>query len=65
MQDGRWSVARRRVRPALFAAEIYRMYAHYAEARRWKIEVMEMDEIGIGGIKNISFMIRKINYNIF
>ena len=42
---------------ALFAAEIYRMYAHYAEARRWKIEVMEMDEIGIGGLKSASFMI--------
>lgn len=42
---------------ALFAAEIYRMYAHYAESRRWKIEVMEMDEIGIGGLKSASFMI--------
>lgn len=42
---------------ALFAAEIYRMYTHYAEEKRWKVEVMEMDEIGIGGIKNISFMI--------
>ena len=42
---------------ALFAAEIYRMYAHYAETRRWKVEVMEMDEIGIGGLKSASFMI--------
>ncbi len=42
---------------ALFAAEIYRMYAHYAEGRRWKIEIMEMDEIGIGGLKSASFMI--------
>ena len=42
---------------ALFAAEIYRMYVHYAESRRWKIEVMEADEIGIGGMKSISFMI--------
>ena len=42
---------------ALFAAEIYRMYAHYAETRRWRIEVMEMDEIGIGGLKSASFMI--------
>ncbi len=42
---------------ALFAAEIYRMYVHYAESRRWKIEVMEVDEIGIGGMKSISFMI--------
>lgn len=42
---------------ALFAAEIYRMYVHYAEEKRWKVEVMESDEIGIGGIKSISFMI--------
>lgn len=42
---------------ALFAAEIYRMYVHYAEEKRWKVEVMEADEIGIGGIKSISFMI--------
>ncbi len=42
---------------ALFAAEIYRMYAHYAEARRWKVEMMEADEIGIGGMKSATFMI--------
>lgn len=42
---------------ALFAAEIYRMYVHYAEAKHWKVEVMESDEIGIGGLKSISFMI--------
>lgn len=42
---------------ALFAAEIYRMYAHYAETRRWKVEVMEADEIGIGGMKSVTFMI--------
>ena len=42
---------------ALFAAEIYRMYAHYAESRRWKVEMMEADEIGIGGMKSGTFMI--------
>lgn len=42
---------------ALFAAEIYRMYAHYAETRRWKVEMMEADEIGIGGMKSVTFMI--------
>ena len=42
---------------ALFAAEIYRMYAHYAESRRWKVEVMESDEIGIGGMKSVTFMV--------
>ncbi|MBQ6574938.1 MAG: peptide chain release factor 1 [Lachnospiraceae bacterium] len=42
---------------ALFAAEIYRMYVHYAESRGWKVEMMEADEIGIGGMKSVSFMI--------
>ena len=42
---------------ALFAAEIYRMYVHYAESRRWKVETMEVEEIGIGGMKSFTFMI--------
>ena len=42
---------------ALFAAEIYRMYMHYAESRRWKVELAECEEIGIGGMKNVTFMI--------
>ena len=42
---------------ALFAAEIYRMYVHYAESRRWKVELVECEEIGIGGMKNVTFMI--------
>ena len=42
---------------ALFAAEIYRMYVHYAESRRWKVETMEAEEIGIGGMKSVTFMI--------
>ena len=42
---------------ALFAAEIYRMYVHYAEAQRWRVEIMNVDEIGIGGMKEVQFMI--------
>lgn len=42
---------------ALFAAEIYRMYVHYAESRRWKVELVECEEIGIGGMKSVTFMI--------
>ncbi|MBE5896672.1 MAG: peptide chain release factor 1 [Lachnospiraceae bacterium] len=42
---------------ALFAAEIYRMYVHYAEARGWKVETMEVEEIGIGGMKHVNFMV--------
>ena len=42
---------------ALFAAEIYRMYVHYAESRRWRVETMDFEEIGIGGMKYVNFMI--------
>lgn len=42
---------------ALFAAELYRMYVHYAEGRRWKCEMVEANEIGIGGMKSVSFII--------
>ena len=42
---------------ALFAAEVYRMYVHYAEGRGWKVETMEADEIGICGMKSVTFMI--------
>ncbi len=42
---------------ALFAAEIYRMYVHYAEKQHWKTELMNVDEIGIGGMKDVNFMI--------
>ena len=42
---------------ALFASEIYRMYVHYAESQRWKVETLEMEEIGIGGMKSVNFMI--------
>ena len=42
---------------ALFAAEIYRMYMHFAESQRWKVELVECEEIGIGGMKNVTFMI--------
>lgn len=42
---------------ALFAAEIYRMYVHYAEGRGWRIETLEADETGIGGMKSVNFMV--------
>ncbi len=42
---------------ALFAAELYRMYVHYAEGRRWKVETLEVDETGIGGMKSVNFMV--------
>ena len=42
---------------ALCAAEIYRMYVHYAEGRRWRVELVNVDEIGIGGMKEVQFTI--------
>jgi peptide chain release factor 1 len=42
---------------ALFANEIYRMYARYAERRRWKTEIVEREESGIGGASRIVFTI--------
>ncbi len=42
---------------ALFAAELYRMYAHYIESRRWKLELVNADETGIGGMKEAEFIV--------
>jgi peptide chain release factor 1 len=42
---------------ALFAAEIFRMYVHYAEGRGWKVQTLEADETGIGGMKSVDFMV--------
>ncbi len=42
---------------ALFAASLFRMYSMYAESRGWKTDVMNINETGLGGIKEISFMI--------
>lgn len=42
---------------ALFAAELYRMYVHYIETRHWKTELVNVDETGIGGMKEVEFMV--------
>lgn len=42
---------------ALFSAELYRMYAHYADSRRWKTEIVSLNENGIGGFKEVIFMV--------
>lgn len=42
---------------ALFAAELFRMYQRYAERRRWKVEIVDRDDTGIGGIKTITALI--------
>ncbi len=42
---------------ALFAAELYRMYCKYAESRHWRVELVNVSESGIGGMKEVEFMI--------
>src|SRR5512141_2189852 len=42
---------------SLFAAELFRMYSRYAEARRWRIEIMSQTVTGIGGYKEVIAMI--------
>ncbi len=43
---------------ALFAYNLYRMYTMYAELMRWQVEVIDINETGIGGLKEVSFMIK-------
>ena len=42
---------------ALFAGNLFRMYTRYAERRKWKIDIIEKQEIGVGGIKEVTFSI--------
>ncbi|MGO1468525.1 MAG: peptide chain release factor 1 [Tissierella sp.] len=43
---------------ALFAGVLFRMYSRYAERNNWKVEIMDSNEIGIGGFKEVIFMIK-------
>jgi peptide chain release factor 1 len=43
---------------ALFAADLYRMYSRYSERRNWNIEVLSLNETGIGGLKEIIFLVK-------
>ncbi len=43
---------------AIFASDLFRMYTHYAEGRRWGIDVLSANEIGVGGYKEITFMVK-------
>ena len=42
----------------IFAGELMRLYIRYAESRRWKVEMLDIHETGVGGIKEASFMIK-------
>ncbi|KDR94801.1 peptide chain release factor 1 [Peptoclostridium litorale DSM 5388] len=43
---------------AIFAANLFRMYSMYSEKRRWKTEVMSMNATGVGGYKEVVFMVK-------
>ncbi len=43
---------------ALFAADLFRMYSRYAENNRWKTEILSSNEIGIGGFKEVVFLLK-------
>jgi peptide chain release factor 1 len=43
---------------ALFAADLFRMYMRYAERKNWKVEILSENSIGIGGIKEITALIK-------
>jgi len=43
---------------ALFAGDLLRMYLRYAERRNWKSEIMDLNETGIGGVKEVVVLIR-------
>ncbi len=42
----------------LFAGVLYRMYVRYAERERWNVDIMSMNEQGIGGVKEAIFMVQ-------
>lgn len=43
---------------ALFASDLYRMYSRYIERKGWSSELTELEDTGVGGIKNVSFLIK-------
>jgi len=43
---------------ALFAADLFRMYTRYAENHRWKVELIDANETGIGGFKEVIFSVK-------
>ena len=43
---------------ALFAGDLFRMYSRYAELKRWKLEVMDFNDTGLGGYKEIVFSLK-------
>jgi peptide chain release factor 1 len=42
----------------IFAADLYRMYTRYAEKRRWKTDIMSSNDTGVGGFKEVIFLVK-------
>jgi peptide chain release factor 1 len=42
----------------LFAADLYRMYSRFADNQNWKVEILSLNETGVGGFKEVSFLIK-------
>ncbi len=42
----------------LFAADLFRMYSHYAETKSWAVEILSQNETGVGGFKEIAFLVK-------
>ncbi|MGB2956786.1 MAG: peptide chain release factor 1 [Anaerolineales bacterium] len=42
----------------LFAGDLFRMYSRYAERKRWKLELLSLRETGVGGVKEVSALIK-------
>lgn len=43
---------------ALFAADLFRMYTRYSESKGWKVDLIDMNDTGIGGLKEVIFMLQ-------
>ena len=42
----------------LFAADLFRIYSHYAETKSWSVEILSQNETGVGGFKEIAFLVK-------
>ncbi len=43
---------------ALFSADVFRMFTRYAERSKWKVEMLDKNETGVGGLKEVTFLIK-------
>jgi len=46
---------------ALFAADLFRMYSRYSENKKWKVKILDSNQIGIGGFKEVVFSVKGVN----